>query len=333
MAGIPRRHNAVKEIHAPGDRLDDVAGRPHAHEVAGLVHRHVLLHGLDDVVHLLRGLPYRKAADGVAGEVKLGNAFHVIHPDVRICAALIDAPEHLLGVHRVRQGVQTGIFRLAAHQPAVGSVHAFLNIVPGRGVFNALVKGHAHVAAQIGLDLHTLLRPHENLVAVDVGGKIHALLLDFPQGSQTEHLKSAGIRQNGAVPSHELMQSPHLAHHRVRGTQMQMVGIGQLHLTPDVFQILGAQCAFNRALRADVHEHRCLDGAVGTGEFSPAGFALGFFQFKHGCFSLSIGFIGLYRTYIFPGSSTPRAVGVTTFFRNRKPHFSTTRRERSFLSK
>lgn len=59
---------------------------------------------------------------------------------------------------------------------------------------------------------------------------------------------------------------------------MQMVGIGQLHLTPDVFQILGAQRAFNRALRADVHEHRRLDGAVGTDEFSPAGFALGFFS-------------------------------------------------------
>ena len=170
-------------------------------------------------------------------------------------------------------------------------------------------------------------------MAVNVGSKIHALLLDFPQRGQAEHLKSAGIRQNGAVPGHKFVQSPHLAHHRVRGAQMQMVGVGQLHLAPDVLQILGAQRALDGTLGADIHEHRRLYGAVGAGKFSPAGFALGFFQFKHGCFSLSVCFIGLYRTYSFPGSSTPRAVDVTTFFRSRKPLFSTTRRERSLQSK
>ena len=54
-------------------------------------------------------------------------------------------------------------------------------------------KAMAHVGAQIGLDLHTLLRPHENLVAVDVGGEIHALLLDLPQACQT---RTPEIRRN-----------------------------------------------------------------------------------------------------------------------------------------
>ena len=105
MAGVPGGHHAVEKVYAPGHRLDDVGGGAHAHEVAGLVHGHVLFHGLDDVVHFLRRLPHRKPADGVAGEIQVGNAFHVVHPDVGVGAALVNAPEHLLPVHRIRQGI------------------------------------------------------------------------------------------------------------------------------------------------------------------------------------------------------------------------------------
>ena len=59
---------------------------------------------------------------------------------------------------------------------------------------STLVEGHGDGGAQIGLDLHTLLRPHEDLVAVDVGVEVNALLLDLAEACQGKHLEAAGIR-------------------------------------------------------------------------------------------------------------------------------------------
>jgi hypothetical protein len=58
---------------------------------------------------------------------------------------------------------------------------------------------------------------------------------------------------------------------------MQMVGVGQLDLAADFFQIVGRNAAFDGTLRADIHKDRCLHGsAVGAGEFAPAGVSLCF---------------------------------------------------------
>ena len=80
-----------------------------------------------------------------------------------------------------------------------------------------------------------------------------------------------------------------------------MVGIGKLHLTADVFQVLGAQRAFDRALGADIHKYRGLHSAVGAGKLTPPGVALLLFQFKHSYLFL----LGLYRTYIMVCSWVP----------------------------
>ena len=205
----------------------------------------------------------------------------MIHPDIGVGAALIDAPEHLAGVDRVGKGIEPGVFRLAPHQPAISAVYALLHIVPGGRILNALVKGHANVAAQIGLDLHTLLRPHKNLMTVNVGGEGDTLLLDLSQRCQTEHLKSPGIRENRSIPGHELMQSTHLPDNLIRGAQMQMVGIAQLHLTADVLQILRTQGSLDGSLCADIHKNRCLHGAMGTGKYAATRLALCFLEFKH----------------------------------------------------
>ena len=76
----------------------------------------------------------------------------------------------------------------------------------------------ADVTAQIGLNLHAFFRAHKDFPAVNVGRKIHALFLDFAQGRKGKHLKSAGVRKNGAVPGHKLMQAAHLPNHFVRGS-------------------------------------------------------------------------------------------------------------------
>ena len=276
MAGIPGRHHAVKEINAPCNAFNNVGRCSNAHQVSGLICRHIWLHCFNDAVHLLCSLPYRQTADGIAGKVQIRNALHMVHTNIGIGAALIDAPKHLLGVHRVRQAVEPCILRLAADQPAVGPVYAFLNIIPGCGILNTLVEGHADVTSQVGLNPHTLLRPHKDLMAVNMGGKVHPLLLDLPQGCQAEHLKSARVRKDGAVPGHEFVQSPHLTYNLVRWPQVQMIGIAQLHLAADVFQVLRAEGALDGPLGAHIHKHRGLHRTMGTGEFPPPGFALCF---------------------------------------------------------
>ena len=65
----------------------------------------MLLDGLDGVVHLLLRLPDREAADGVAREVELGYALHVLYAQVVENRALVYAEEHLAGVYGVRLGV------------------------------------------------------------------------------------------------------------------------------------------------------------------------------------------------------------------------------------
>ena len=78
------------------------------------------------------------------------------------------------------------------------------------------------------------------------------------------------------------MQAAHLLYHFVRGPQMQMIGIGKLHLAADGLQILRTQSALDGTLSAHIHKNRGLDNAMSAGEFPTTGLAFGFFQFKHG---------------------------------------------------
>ena len=67
------------------------------------------------------------------------------------------------------------------------------------------------------------------------------------------------------------MQSPALLYQLVARAQVQMVGVGQLHLTADVLQIPGAESALDGPLGAYVHEHRGLDRAMGAGKHTTPG--------------------------------------------------------------
>ena len=196
--------------------------------------------------------------------------------DIGIGAPLVDAEEHLARVHAAGQGVQPLVLGHAALQPAGGAGAGLLHVLPGGWILDALVKGHGHVAAQVGLDLHGLLRAHKNAPPVDVRGEGHALLLDLLQTGQGEHLKAAAVGEHGAVPPHELVQAAHVPHHPVAGAQMQVIGVGQLDLTAQLFQVKGVYRAFNSPLGAHVHKHRGLGRAVGAGKHPPPGLPLRF---------------------------------------------------------
>ena len=210
----------------------------------------------------------------------------MLYAQIGVGAALVDAPEHLPGIDRRFQSIEAGVFRLAAHQPTIGPADGGFHIIVGCGILDALVKGHADVRTEIRLDLHALLRAHEDLPAVQVGGKIDALLLDLPQTGQGEHLKAAGVGQNRPVPGHKLMQSAQIVDHLVTGPQVQMVGVGKLHLTTDVFQVCRAEGPLDGSLSADIHKYRRLNRAVGADKYSPARHSFCFQQLKHNYLTL-----------------------------------------------
>ena len=200
---------------------------------------HIGLHRLDDLIHDLRGLPYRQSADGEAVAVDFGDLLHVPDPQVLIGRSLVDAEQHLPGVHGIGQSIEPVVLRLAPLQPPERALTAGLGIIVLCRVLHALVEGHSDIRAQVGLDAHALLRAHKDPVTVQMTGEGDALLRDLPQAGQGKHLESAGIRENGAVPAHEPVQAAHLTHHIVAGTQVQMIGVGQLDLTAQVPQIEG----------------------------------------------------------------------------------------------
>ena len=56
---------------------------------------------------------------------------------------------------------------------------------------------------------------------------------------QGEHLEAAGVGEHGPVPAHELVQAAHGLHRLIPGAQVEVVGVGQLHLAADLLQIQG----------------------------------------------------------------------------------------------
>ena len=235
MARISGRHDAVEEVHAACDGFNDVRRRADAHQITRPVFWHIRLDRLNDLIHDLSRFADGKTADGVARQVELGDLLHV--PDAKILErrALIDPPELLTGIDSARLSVISGKRLLAPGKPARRALAGRLGILVFCGVFHALVKRHGNIGAEIRLDAHTLLRSHEDLMAVEVRGKCHALLLDFPKARQRENLKPAGVCQNRAIPRHKFVQAAHVAHNLVTRTQMQMIGIGKFDLGSDFF--------------------------------------------------------------------------------------------------
>ena len=138
-------------------------------------------------------------------------------------------------------------------------------------VLHTLVKGHGNGGTEVCLNLHTLFRPHKNAVAVQMRRKRHALFGDLAQLGQTEHLKSAAVGQNGAVPAGKFVQAAHICHQLIAGTQMQMISVAEHHLCTDVFQIVCGQAALNGTGSGHVLEGRGLHRTVYSFELAPPG--------------------------------------------------------------
>ena len=59
IAAIAGRHDTVKHIDAPADRLDDIFRCAHTHQIMWLVLGHLRSNVMEYFQHLPGGLPYR----------------------------------------------------------------------------------------------------------------------------------------------------------------------------------------------------------------------------------------------------------------------------------
>jgi hypothetical protein len=102
---------------------------------------------------------------------------------------------------------------------------------------------------------------------VDVGAEGDSLLGDFPQLRQGHHLEAAGIGQDRAVPPHEAVQAALFADPFRAGAQHQVIGVAEDDLRAGGGDRI-RQHRLHRGGRADRHEGRGLDRAVGGGQAS-----------------------------------------------------------------
>ena len=105
-------------------------------------------------------------------------------PEVGKGCALIDAKQHLLWINGIWQAVEPVMLHLAALEPSKRPRYRRLGVLVTSRIFHTFIKGHGNVAAKIRLNLHGLLRSHENTMSVNMAGKGDALLLDLPQRGQ-----------------------------------------------------------------------------------------------------------------------------------------------------
>ena len=96
-----------------------------------------------------------------------------------------------------------------------------------------------------------------------MGAKIHSLLRDLPpRPRKTEDLEAAGIREDRPPPVHKAMEPPQLPDQLLPRPDMEVVGVGELHLRPDLLKIIRGQAPLDRRRGPHIHENRRLDHAV-----------------------------------------------------------------------
>ena len=267
------RQDAIEDVDAAQDAVDQVFGRTDSHQVARLVlgqqRRDHIQHG----VHLVFGFAHRQAPDGNPGRIERSDKLSGFSPQVRVDAAL----------HNPEQSLVAALLRLdATLRPAVSQLHGnfAVGVVVGIGTF---VEGHDDVRAEILLDADGTLGREAVRRAVNVTLEGHALIVDLASLRQRENLEAARIGQHGIGPAHEAMQSAHLGDEVIARAQVEVIGVAQDQRSAEVFELGGSE-GLDRSLCAD----RCEDGSRqiavrgGKGPCAGAVVAGGDCEFKHG---------------------------------------------------
>ena len=168
-------------------------------------------------------------------------------------AALNNAKERL---------VVAGMRLIAALGPHTRQLNGALNVGARGGIARALVQLHADVGAEFHGDFHVVLgRPEHVAAVVIVDNKAHALIGELDRVVVAEHLETARVGEDGAVPVHKLVQAAQLGDGILAGTHGQVIGIGKHDLGAELLDGLGRN-TLDVCLGAHGHKDWRLDVAV-----------------------------------------------------------------------
>ena len=149
----------------------------------------------------------------------------------------------------------------ATIQPLVRAVHGGASVVFVATIGTALVKRHDDVCAEVVLRFHYAFRCKNVLATIDMTAESNAFVGDFAQVTKAEHLKTAAVGKDGAIPIHKFVQSACVAHKLTARAKIQVVGVAEDDLRADFFQRAWQQ-RFDRCTSADRHENGRFDVAV-----------------------------------------------------------------------
>jgi hypothetical protein len=128
-------------------------------------------------------------------------------------------------------------------------------------VRRAFVENHDDIGCQRVLHVDRALGRELDEIAVDRRPELDAALTDLTQRFQTENLESTRIGQDRARPIHEPVQPAVRANDLCPRTQHQVEGIAEDDFASDCGQLVRCH-GLHRAVSADRHESRRLDGAA-----------------------------------------------------------------------
>ena len=83
----------------------------------------------------------------------------------------------------------------------------------------------------------------------------------FQAEAQREHLESAAVGHQRAIPGHEAVQAAQIAHRLCSWSQQQVIGIGQKHACTQVVQF-SRRDAFDTTGSSDDAEERRFNAAM-----------------------------------------------------------------------
>ena len=184
---------------------------------------------------------------------------HRLAAQVGIDAALDDREEGLgIAVERLRLAEMLR----ETLQPAFREVEALAGVGVVGVARAALVERHADVGTDDALRVHVVLRRELVPRAVDVAPEGAALRGELADGAQREHLEAAAVREDRPVPGLEAVQAARGAERVQAGTQVEMVGVAQDDLRPDVFAQVPVIDALDGTDGPDGHEYGGMDPAM-----------------------------------------------------------------------
>jgi hypothetical protein len=204
LRALRGRHHAIEHVDARADAALEILRRPDAHQVARLLRRQLVRDRIEHLVRLVDRFADREPTERVAIEVERGDLLHVAAAALEVDATLDDAEQRLPRL----AGVRT-----AALRPGGGARERDLLHIRRSVARRALVEAHHDVGSECCLDGHRHLGCQPMRRAIDVRAKRHAVVVDRVDRGEREHLKSAGVRQDRAVPLRERVQPTDGLHH------------------------------------------------------------------------------------------------------------------------